>query len=282
VPAPSRGQPIRVKPARPPLPGTVGCSGDGGSGPAARRSGQGCSDGPTQVTSAAVGPADDVLAWELAADGVSILLSSHQIEEVEGVGVVTIEAPPKVEKPSVQAQPVAVKLLVDSGKVVLTGTVPAEDVHGALLDAEILAEVYIELTGGRQAQLGLQGTGHGAGDTQGRAAVILVRPLPLAPRVTAAERGSAALARASDPQRFHAAVRQAGGGCGELLWQFPIPQHLAHADKKDILKFWNELHAGNAERPAETRVRERPGGNYYRVVDRTLLVVRLFNGSQRR
>ena len=30
--------------------------------------------------------------------------------------------------------------------------------HGALLDAELLAEVYLELLGGRQAQLGLAET----------------------------------------------------------------------------------------------------------------------------
>ena len=34
--------------------------------------------------------------------------------------------------------------------------------HGALLDAEILAEVYVELIGARQAQLGLVETGNGA------------------------------------------------------------------------------------------------------------------------
>src|SRR3977135_2658106 len=36
--------------------------------------------------------------------------------------------------------------------------------HGALLDAEILAEVYIELIGGRQASLGLVESGRASGD----------------------------------------------------------------------------------------------------------------------
>ena len=36
--------------------------------------------------------------------------------------------------------------------------------HGALLDAELLAEVYVELIGARQANLGLAATDIGAGD----------------------------------------------------------------------------------------------------------------------
>src|SRR3954452_4525369 len=59
--------------------------------------------------------------------------------------------------------------------------------HGALLDAELLAEVYVELTGKRQARLSLidepiivqQGIG---------IAVVRLRPTPLAPRVSDEER----------------------------------------------------------------------------------------------
>lgn len=59
--------------------------------------------------------------------------------------------------------------------------------HGALLDAELLAEVYVELIGGRQASLVLVETGRAvAGD--GRAAIVLTRPQPLAPRLTDEER----------------------------------------------------------------------------------------------
>src|SRR3954451_5871825 len=56
--------------------------------------------------------------------------------------------------------------------------------HGALLDAELLAEVYIDLIGARQSQL-ILGTeirishADGQGDTPRRQ-----RPAPLAPRVT--------------------------------------------------------------------------------------------------
>jgi DNA polymerase-3 subunit epsilon len=61
--------------------------------------------------------------------------------------------------------------------------------HGALLDAEILAEVYIELNGGRQTALGL---------TAETVSVALVadgdilrqRPAPLLPRLTEAERSA--------------------------------------------------------------------------------------------
>ncbi|QAY95189.1 DNA polymerase III subunit epsilon [Methylovirgula ligni] len=55
--------------------------------------------------------------------------------------------------------------------------------HGALLDAEILAEVYAELNGGRQASLSLQSA---AGNAL-RAAVRAERPAPLAPLIVAAE-----------------------------------------------------------------------------------------------
>jgi DNA polymerase-3 subunit epsilon len=60
--------------------------------------------------------------------------------------------------------------------------------HGALLDAEILAEVYLELVGGRQAQLILVETGNdGAAAGPGRAQVIRPRPGALAPRLTEAD-----------------------------------------------------------------------------------------------
>ena len=54
--------------------------------------------------------------------------------------------------------------------------------HGALTDAEILAEVYAELTGGRQSALLLSAEAEVA---RGEAAVtVRARPRPLAPRVT--------------------------------------------------------------------------------------------------
>ena len=59
--------------------------------------------------------------------------------------------------------------------------------HGALLDAELLAEVYIELIGARQAALGLElVTADETGERE-RVRVVHVRPVPLAPRVTAAD-----------------------------------------------------------------------------------------------
>lgn len=56
--------------------------------------------------------------------------------------------------------------------------------HGALLDAEILAEVYLELIGARQAQLGLGEMGD-IGDGATRIEVtVRVRAVPLAPRIS--------------------------------------------------------------------------------------------------
>jgi DNA polymerase-3 subunit epsilon len=60
--------------------------------------------------------------------------------------------------------------------------------HGALLDAEILAEVYVELIGARQAQLILVDTGARASRGDDRTGVIRQRLVPLAPRLTEAER----------------------------------------------------------------------------------------------
>lgn len=57
--------------------------------------------------------------------------------------------------------------------------------HGALLDSELLAEVYAELTGGRQTSLGL--TVITAPATIGGEAVARVRPAPLPPRLTGAD-----------------------------------------------------------------------------------------------
>lgn len=65
--------------------------------------------------------------------------------------------------------------------------------HGALLDSELLAEVYIELIGGKQAALGLEST---AANTAGRPGMVTVeisiraRPAPLAPRLSDEERAA--------------------------------------------------------------------------------------------
>ncbi|MCP8938649.1 DNA polymerase III subunit epsilon [Alsobacter sp. SYSU M60028] len=61
--------------------------------------------------------------------------------------------------------------------------------HGALLDAEILADVYVELLGGRQADLGLSTSSPGAGVQRvaGGPRQVGARPEPLPPRLTEAE-----------------------------------------------------------------------------------------------
>ncbi|MCV9967356.1 DNA polymerase III subunit epsilon [Pararhizobium sp. BT-229] len=62
--------------------------------------------------------------------------------------------------------------------------------HGALLDSELLAEVYIEMIGGRQAALGLL-SGEGRGGQAAESDDIIVatgqRPRPLRPRLSIEE-----------------------------------------------------------------------------------------------
>jgi DNA polymerase-3 subunit epsilon len=57
--------------------------------------------------------------------------------------------------------------------------------HGALLDAELLAAVYVELTTTRQSAL--QPTTRAPSNIQ---AIVRVRPQPLPPRVTTANRNA--------------------------------------------------------------------------------------------
>jgi DNA polymerase III subunit epsilon len=59
--------------------------------------------------------------------------------------------------------------------------------HGALLDAEILAEVYVELIGARQAQLGLAESGERPANGADGVILIRERPQPLASRLSGAE-----------------------------------------------------------------------------------------------
>ena len=56
--------------------------------------------------------------------------------------------------------------------------------HGALLDSEILAEVYLELLGGRQPGLVLANSGGGTNSGSEETWRASKRPTPLAPRIT--------------------------------------------------------------------------------------------------
>lgn len=65
----------------------------------------------------------------------------------------------------------------------------AREKHGALLDSEILAEVYLELIGGRQPGLVLSASGSPNGEgVSADAWRAMPRPTPLAPRITDEER----------------------------------------------------------------------------------------------
>jgi photosystem II stability/assembly factor-like uncharacterized protein len=65
-------------------------------------------------------------------------------------------------------------------------------------------------------------------------------------RVVGPDPASAALIRASDEQRLQAAIRMAGGTAGEMLWQFPAPQHLGRSEPEELVKNWDLLHANQA------------------------------------
>jgi DNA polymerase III subunit epsilon len=80
--------------------------------------------------------------------------------------------------------------------------------HGALLDAEILAEVYLELIGARQASLILVETVEGPSASRG--GTVMQRPVPLAPRLNEADRAA------------HRAFIATLGG--EALWQDYLPK----------------------------------------------------------
>src|SRR5262249_40158710 len=77
--------------------------------------------------------------------------------------------------------------------------------------------------------------------------------LAVALRGTAPDPASAAPECATEAQRLAAAVRQAGGAAGEVLWQFPLPQHLAHTENETLLKAWGRRHA---DRAAEQMLRQ--------------------------
>ncbi|RLJ52095.1 DNA polymerase-3 subunit epsilon [Litoreibacter meonggei] len=67
----------------------------------------------------------------------------------------------------------------------------AREKHGALLDSEILAEVYLELIGGRQPDLVLSASGGATGQNQSADAWRpMPRPEPLAPLITEEERAA--------------------------------------------------------------------------------------------
>jgi len=63
----------------------------------------------------------------------------------------------------------------------------SREVHGALLDSQLLAEVYLELIGGKQSELGLSAEGQQSSGGIERAVKIIQRPNPLEPRISIEE-----------------------------------------------------------------------------------------------
>lgn len=66
----------------------------------------------------------------------------------------------------------------------------ARTLHGALLDSEILAEVYLELIGGRQPDFGLSSLSAGHATRDDEAWKPQPRAAPLAPRITETEKAA--------------------------------------------------------------------------------------------
>lgn len=64
-------------------------------------------------------------------------------------------------------------------------------------------------------------------------------------RVVAPDSASASMERAAAAERLQAAVRQVGGGAGEMLWQFPLPEHGQGVNRAQLLALWEQLHATN-------------------------------------
>jgi len=62
------------------------------------------------------------------------------------------------------------------------------DKHGALVDCELLADVYLELIGGRQTDMTFGGAATEPTDGDTSRTITLIRPQALAPRLTDAER----------------------------------------------------------------------------------------------
>ena len=58
--------------------------------------------------------------------------------------------------------------------------------HGALLDAELTSQVYLELLGGRQKKLSLSPMDR-AGDSEDEVRLVKIRPCALPSRLSAAE-----------------------------------------------------------------------------------------------
>lgn len=90
--------------------------------------------------------------------------------------------------------------------------------HGALLDAEILAEVYLAMTGG-QASLGLSSESGMPGQSSNASTGGGIRKLPASRRPTP-------VIRATDEElaRHDARIAELEGGAGSALWRTSVRQ----------------------------------------------------------
>jgi photosystem II stability/assembly factor-like uncharacterized protein len=70
--------------------------------------------------------------------------------------------------------------------------------------------------------------------------------LATALRVLSPDPTAAAPAEASAQARLNAATRQTGGAAAEMMWQFPVPEHLERGNEKALMQSWHVLHGDHA------------------------------------
>jgi photosystem II stability/assembly factor-like uncharacterized protein len=70
--------------------------------------------------------------------------------------------------------------------------------------------------------------------------------LATAVRLFGPDSATAAPSDAMDPMRLVGAVRQSGGASGEMIWQFPLPEHLRRGKDNELTEFWSKRHGQHA------------------------------------
>ena len=106
--------------------------------------------------------------------------------------------------------------------------------HGALLDSELLARVYLELIGGHQAPLDLATSADRERRARGKLKIVTKRPTPLPPRLTPEEVGAhrAFIATLKDAMWLKT-DRAAGMAVAAMPMLVPMEFPLSEADPGD-------------------------------------------------
>jgi photosystem II stability/assembly factor-like uncharacterized protein/LmbE family N-acetylglucosaminyl deacetylase len=70
--------------------------------------------------------------------------------------------------------------------------------------------------------------------------------LAAAVRLLGPDFATAPPSEATAPMRLAEAVRQSGGASSEMIWQFPVPEHLKRTKDQELMEFWNKQHGEHA------------------------------------